>query len=820
MQVLRHLDVLGALTRLQHHIEETRLDAKQAIRAFRRNRPFFLSIIFTFGLGIGANCLVFSVINAVLLRPFPFRQPERLVFLSCETDRVSGIPCSLPDLSDWRARNKVFESIAAWRIAVFDWRKGSYPDRIVGQRVTANLLPALGIYPQLGRAFMAEDERNGADTVVMISDRFWRSRFNADPHVVGLSLQVSRDIAQYERFTIVGVLPRSVETVFPRTSDIWTPLALDGPEAKERRMRALNVVARVKSKMTLSQAEAHMRLLSSELASAYPQTNKGISVHVKDFTAALTGEARGVLPSLMAAVGFVMIIACANIMNLMLARAVDRESELKVRAALGASRRRLFRQLLAEVLLLSAAGGVVGIILAYFSIGVTRSLIPASILRAEMVGVDTGSLLFAAGLSGLAGLLAGTLPALSASRVRLLRPTHVGVSSRGAVLRHAVIATEIALSVILLTGAGLTIKGFVRLLAVDPGFNQQNLLIVQTFLPPQQYRNESHRSATVEQILERIRTVPGVNCVGVTDSRPLGKNLTGVFRRDSDQSLVRQALIETIGGDYFRALGIRSLGGRPFDARDDYAGAPVVVVNETAARQYWPNDTAIGKYIVMDGNQSGKARQVVGIVSDVRHRALYSAPEPMLYLPQSQVPSYFVELIVQTRGGVSASSVAPSVREAMASVNTSIAAQQISTMQAIVAEHLARHRFVTMLLGAFALIAVVLTAIGIYGVVAHTIQNRNHEIAVRLCLGSSRRSIFALFLGRTVRLAFIGFTVGGFGAVFAARILASILYGLEPLNLAVSSTVVLFLAAVSLLASYVPIRRATSVDPLATLRYE
>ncbi len=813
-----------------HWLENLCQDLNYAGRILRRNPGFVMVAVLTLALGIGANCLIFSVVDTVLLRPFPYKDPDRLVFVWTEFNATNRVMSWLPDYLDWRARNQVFEDMGAWIPTSFDLAGPDYPEQLHGRRASASFFRTLGVQPQLGRLFLPEEEREGRDRVVLLSDALWRNRFNADERVVGSTILLRRYAQPAEPYTIAGVLPASFQAAFPRHADIWGALALDGEEARQRCMGGFDVIARLKPGVTLIQAESAMRSIAHGLALQYPKTNRGYSVQLHDFQESLTGYGRRTMWSLMGAVAFVLLIACVNVANLMLARAADREREMTIRAAIGAGRGRLFRQLLAECLLLCVLGGAAGALLAGAGVGAARAALPEGILRRGEIAIDLRVLGFNFAVSLLAGVAFGIIPAWRGSRAEL-SPALRGSGRRNRTgLLNSLVVAEIALGLVLVTGAALTINSFVRLLRVDPGFDPRRLLAIETYLPQEKYRSDAARLAAMETLLARVKLLPGVVHAGITDFRPLGSSMHTFVRKRMAGAPPLAVNSEVIAGDYFAAMGTRLLRGRAFTDHDNAGAPPVAIINEAAARRYWPGEDPLGQQILFGRAQRGEARaigavtegvrEIVGVVADVRRMGLDRAAEPAVYVSQWQEPSVLLEFVLRMWPGVSPADLARAVRSELAAVDHTLAASEVATMEEVVSQRLSQPRFLTSLLGIFGLIALALLITGVYGVTAYTVRVRTHEIGIRMALGAARRDVLAAMLGRGVRLAVAGIALGAVGAFAASQALISVLYGVKPADPVTFTAAALLVAAASLLACYAPAHRASRIDPMEALRYE
>jgi predicted permease len=813
-----------------HWLECLLQDLGYAERILRRNPGFALVAVLTLALGIGANCLIFSVVDTVLLRPFPYKNPDRLVFVWTEFNAPNRAMSSLPDYLDWRARNQVFEDMGAWIPTSFDLAGPDYPEQLHGRRASASFFRTLGVQPQLGRLFLPDEEREGRDRVVLLGDALWRNRFNADERAVGSTILLRRNAQPAEPYTIIGVLPATFQAAFPRYADIWGALALDGEEAQQRRRGGFDVMARLKPGITSIQAESAMRSIAYGLALQYPKTNRGYSVQLRDFHESLTGYGRQTMWSLMGAVAFVLLIACVNVANLMLARAADREREMMIRAAIGAGRGRLCRQLLAEFLLLCVLGGAAGALLAGAGVSAARAAMPAGILRRGEIAIDLRVLAFTFAVSLLAGVAFGLIPAWRGSRAGL-SPAARGSGGRNRTgLRNSLVVAEIALGLVLVTGAALTINSFVRLLRVDPGFDPRRLLSIETHLPREEYRSDAARLAVTETLLARVKLLPGVAHAGITDFRPLGNSMDTSMRKRMAGAQPLAVNLETIAGDYFAAMGTRLLRGRAFTEHDNGGAPAVAIINEAAARRYWPGEDPLGQQVLFGRAQRGEARaigevtegvrEIVGVVADVRRMGLDRAAEPAMYVPQWQEPSTRLEIVLRMRPGVSAADLARAVRTELAAAGRTLVVSEVTTMEEVVSQRLSQPRFLTSLLGIFGLVALALVITGVYGVTAYTVRVRTYEIGIRMALGAARRDVLAALLGRGVRLAGVGIALGAVGAFAVSRALTSALYEVKPADPSTFIAAALLVAAASLLASYLPARRAARIDPMQALRHE
>ncbi|HEX8719946.1 MAG TPA: ABC transporter permease [Pyrinomonadaceae bacterium] len=821
-----------------------RQDFKYALRRVLKRPGFTAVAVITLALGIGANTAIFSVVNAILLRPLPFDHPERLLLVwQTNPGIMETAPTSLPNFFDWREQNQVFEELAAWAsytTTKFNLTGGDQPEQVQYALCSSNLFSTLGVKPSLGRAFTAKEEEPGGERVVMVSHGLWQRRFGSDPDFAGKSITLDGNT-----YTVVGVLPRDFRFVsFPKEADVWVPLGLD-PSQHRRYVRSilfLSVVGRLKPGVSPEQAQANMSNVARTLADEYPE-NKNLGAKVIALEKQVVGDIRPALQVLTAAVGFVLLIACANVANLLLARAVSRQREMAVRAALGASRRRLVQQLLAESLLLSVLGGLAGLLLAFWGI---RSLalipynspsmfVPFSV-TGDQVGLDGRVLGFTVLVSLLTGPIFGLVPSLQASKVDQYHTikeggTKGGGSARLRNMRGLLVVTEVALSVVLLIGAGLMIKSFLRLQQVDPGFDPENVLSLDIGLPRSKYPQEQQVASFYERLLEKVEALPGVKSVGAVTALPLSNNdeLTDFYveGKPAPQSGQKPLLHHRkVSPNYFRTLNVGVRKGREFTARDRQGAPPVVVINEAMARKYWPDEDPVGRRLALstEAYQGGKFdlngawREVVGVVADVRHAGLGEQPEPEAYVPYLQSPNRDMTLVLRTASDPT--QLAGAISRETYNIDKDQPVSNVRTMSQLLSTSLARPRFNFLLLTIFAGVALVLAAVGVYGVISYSVTQRTQEFGIRMALGAQVGDILRLVFREGMTLALVGIVIGLAGAFALTRYIASLLYGLsatDPLTFAGVSGV---LALVAVLACYFPARRAVRIDPINALRYE
>ena len=810
-------------------------DVRFALRMLWQGRGFTVVAIIALALGIGANSAIFSVVNAIVLRPLPFADSARLVALwgNIHQEGLDELELSAPEFVDLRARTQTFEEMAAYSVQGFNLTGAGEPERIQGASVTASLFPLLGVAPQRGRTLRAEEDSPGRNQVVVISHALWQRRFGADPAVVGRAV-----LLDGQSSTVVGVMPPSFH--FPdNDTDIWQPAAFDADLLSEnnRGSHFLNVIARLRTGVTLAQAQQELntvaRALGAEHARNYP---RGFDAKLRPLHEEIVGDLRRPLLIIFGAVGLVLLIACANVANLSLARAAARGREMAVRAALGASRWRIVRQLLTESVLLALAGGMAGLLLALWGVDLLVSLAPVGTPRVAEIGLDLRVVAFTFAVAGTTGVLFGLVPALQASKTDLNETLKEGGKSvsdspRRRRLRGTIVAAEFALTLVLLVGAGLLLKSFVRLQQVDPGFNPANVLTLRLVLPEAKYKTATEQHAFYDALFTRLRALPGVTAVGGNNLLPfVGAGGSRGFliegRPVPPGNPYPEEQLRFITPGYFAALSVPLLRGRDFNERDTEGAPPVAVVSRATAERYWPGQDAVGRRFAYSGIGPGstpKWIEIVGIVGDVKHRTLEGAAKPAIYVSAYQplfagfrLPSLYIAL--RTTGDPA--TFAAAVRREVAALDPEQPLASVKTMPTRLAESVAQRRFQLTLLGVFAALALVLAAVGIYGVMSYTVARRTHEIGVRLALGAQAGDVLRLVLTQAMLLALVGVGAGLAGALVAARLVASLLYGVSAYDPTVFAVVALLLTVVAFVASYIPARRATKVDPMVALRYE
>jgi putative ABC transport system permease protein len=796
-------------------------DLRYAARTLLRNRTFTVAAVATLALGIGANSAIFSIVHNVLLRPLPFPSAEKLVVLWGKYPNYGRTGLSLPDFLDWRAQATTMEQVAARAGAVFNYTGGEEPLQLRADRVTANFFTALGTPPVLGRGFAAEEELTANSSVVVLSHGFWQRAFGGDRAVIGRPIQLSG-----QPYTVVGVAGPQFR--FWRDVDLWTPERVDRPNVN-RRNEYLTAFGRLKPGVTVAQADAEIATIARRLAEQYPQTNANFQSEVVGLHEQTVARVRPALLVFTAAVGLVLLIACANVANLLLARAAAREREIAVRSALGASRTRLIRQLLTESVVVAVCGGVIGLLLATWAVGALRGSGTTLVPRLAEVRVDAIVVAFSLGLSLLTGLLFGLVPALRLASNRLHDSIKEGArgAAGGAVarFRSALVLGEVAIAVVLLVGAGLLIRSFDRLTRVDPGFSPEGVLTYQVTFPSSRYADPATALPPLyDQILERTRAIPGVRAVAVSNTLPMQgagyisfqiENIPFPQRDASAAPIDVQPF--TVSPEYLAVMGLKLRRGRFIEARDVVGAGDVLVINNEMARLYFPEGRdPIGIRVSFDGGTQWFT--IVGIVDVVAQEGLDAKPYAQVYLPIAQAQRRVVFVSIRTDG--EPRGLTPAARSALRSVDPELPMNDVRTMEARVADSIAAPRVSLVLLAGFAALAMVLAAIGIYGVLAYSVAQRTREIGIRMALGASASSVRRLIVTQGMTPAIGGLVLGLVGAYFGTRIMTKLLFGVQPTDPLTFAVVSIFLAAIALLASYIPSRRATRVAPTEALRYD
>jgi predicted permease len=793
-------------------------DLRYSVRTLTKKPAFAIVVVLTLALGIGANTTIFTVVNAYLLRPLPFTDPERLVSLTDVQPPNDLTPASFPEFDDWRKGNQVFTEVAGQFSASLNLIGRREPERVLGVLVSENYFSMLGIQPVAGRTFRAEEHRPGANPVVVIGTDLWQREFNRTTDVIGKNITLNRT-----NYTVVGVVPAAIlRTLGPQKGDLWIPLERAAPYT-QRGMHFLRIVARLKPGVGIEQARSDLKVMAHRLEVQY-KTGHGIAL--APLREQLFGNVRLSLLLLLGAAGFLLLIATANVANILLARASARSKEFAIRTALGAGRGRLIRQTLTESLLLSSLGGIGGFLAALWGSDLLRLAWPPAIPRPESFAIDWRVLSFLVLASLLSGALFGLAPALQISMSSLNETLKDGWSqSSGSArnrLRSALVVSEIAVAALLLVGSGLLLRSFARILAVDPGFHAENVLTMDISLPASKYKTDPQRVAFFDNLIGRIRSLPGTLSAGAIINLPLGDGgMNGDFQIQGrtfppNQSPMAEKCIVT--PDYFRAMGVRLLRGRWFTDQDGRDAHTVAIVNESLARRFWPNQDPIGKRLDISLSEQSNWQEIVGVVADVKREALDASTTSEIYVPHSQTPSGAMALVI--RSTADPANLAAAVRLRVAELDKEQPIFNVRTMQEVVSTSLSGRRMSTILLAAFAGCAMLLASIGIYGVVSYWVAQRTREIGIRSALGARQTDILRLVLGHGMLLAGAGTGIGLAASLVLTRFLASLLFGVTSHDLTTMASAAASLIGVALLACYIPARRAAKVDPLVALRFE
>jgi putative ABC transport system permease protein len=800
-------------------------DLRYGVRVLLKSPSFSVVAVLALALGIGANSAIFSVVNALLIRPLPYGDSAHLVKVNnFESRSNSDSAVSPPGFVDYRDQSHAFESVSATYLGntAMNFSADGEPERLTGGRVSANFFTTLNVQPLLGRVFVEEEDQPGKNRVVVLSHGLWSRRFGGDREVVGKDITLNG-----QSFTVIGVMPAGFQW---KSDDLWRPLAL-APESfapDQRGSEYLSVIARLKSDTTIEQAQAEMDTIANNIRENNPTFyagDQGWGVRVTSLHDEVIGSIKPTLLILLGAVGLVLIIACANVANLLLARAAARQKEITIRTALGARRFQLIRQLLTESMLLSLVGGGLGLLLAVWGVDVLVAAGGNSIPRAQEIGIDARVLGFTLVVSLLTALLFGVIPAIQASKTDLqvaLKEGGRGSTATRHRLRAALVVADVALSLVLLIGAGLLIKSFGRLQDVSPGFQAQGLLTMQVSLPAFKYREANQIRAFYEATLEGIKAIPGVQSAGAVSDLPLSGSIhSGSFNIEGRPPAPGEdelhADIRSATPAYFETMHIPLLKGRFFTEQDTREARPVAIIDETLAQHYFPGEDPLGKRVEF---QQGKPiwREIVGVVGRVKHKALDVEFKDKLYSPHAQVSYSTMFLVVRTANDPL--SLVSAVRGSIKAVDRDQPVYKVTAMEQLVADSLGQRRLSVMLFGLFAAVAMVLAAVGLYGVISYSVTQRTNEIGIRMALGAERSDIFKMIIGQGLALTLAGVGLGLAGALALTRVMSSLLFDVTPTDPVTFALVPLLLAGAALAACVVPARRAIRVDPMVALRYE
>jgi putative ABC transport system permease protein len=824
---------LGGVEQVQERVREIRMgqfiettwrDVRSGVRSLVHSPIFTAVTVLSLALGIGANTAIFSVVNGLLLRPLPYPEPEQIVNV-WHTPPQQSFPglarfsVSPGNYLDWKAQSSAFEQMAVYSYNGLSLSTSNDPLPLIGATVSSDFFSVLRSNAMQGRIFTPDEERPGRDQVVVIGHGLWQRAFGANPNIIGQTLTLNS-----RSFTVVGIMPAGFE--FPREAELWVPLAWDDKERQVRSIHDYLVVARLKQNVSLEQAQAEMSTISSRLEQQYPEENRGWGAVVIPLHEDLVGDLRQALLVLFSAVGFVLLIACANVANLMLARGANRQKEIAVRIALGAGRARLVRQLLTESVLLAVTGGLLGLLLAVWGSKMLVRL--GSLPNSGDIGIDTWALGFTLLVSFGVGIIIGIVPALQFTRSSISETLKQGAGRTGGSpikqhTRKALVISEVALSLVLLIGAGLMIRSFWKLQNVDPGFDTSNALTMSLILTPIRYSEPHQVLAFIDRSVEQIRAVPGVVSVGATSTIPLaGRGSTQPFSIEGrpTAAVAEQPMAQTryISPDYFKATGIPLRQGRFFSDHDRDNSVQVVIISEAMARRFWQGENPIGRRLTPSFHPEQGSREIVGVVGDIKASGLDADASAMMYLPYKQLPRPYISFVVRTASDPE--SLVQPVSKAIYSIDKEQALTDVQTMDQVRIQSLSGRRFNMTLLLTFAGVALVLAAVGVYGVMNYTVTLRRRELGIRMALGAERRDVLRLVLRQGLTLTLIGVGAGLISAYALTRLMASLLYGVTATDYLTFVSVSAVLIAVGLAASYVPARRATKVNPTIALRSE
>jgi len=797
-------------------------DIRVGFRSLIKHSGFSVMAVLTLALGLGATTAIFSFVNARLLRSLPFKDSDRLIALKeINLEKRRDIGTASPrNLEEWQKQSQTIERFGAWRDWHFRVATGNGPVIASSAISSPELFQVLGIKPLRGRFPIREENEVGRDHVIVITNSFWQKQFGGAETVVGQILLLDK-----EPFTIVGVLPPEFEALDLGSNEIWAPLSVDPDQFLERRdLRNRRVYARLKQGVSIEEAQAEMNTIAGRLAQQYPSENAGWNVRINTLQREEIGDLRPTLLLFLGAVGMVLLIACINVSNLLLARAMARRKEFAVRVALGAGRLQLVRQLLSESVLLSVIGGTAGLFLATWLIRLFISISPATLSHPETIKLDSVVLAFTFGLSLITGILFGLVPGIKASQVNLVSELKDAPGSfrlrRALRLRSVLVVSQVALALTLLIGAGLLGQTFLRLLKHDPGFNTENLLTASVFPPTDKYKTRQQLVGLSDRITDEIKSVPGVTSVGSSSSGPQfgGFEPMDVLPEGegANNGQYPQAVYFNTSPNFFATMEIPFLAGRDFSRADTFDSPQVAIINAHMARRFWPNQSAVGQRLTLV--RSKQAVEVIGVVGDIKRYGLGEVVQPEIYFPFSQQPRGATFFVI--RSNITPDALREDVKSRIAAIDPEIRLSRTSSMDQLISSSLKRPRFNLLLLGMFAITALLLACVGIYGVTSYLVEQQTKEIGIRTALGARRSQIFALVIGRSVRLSVIGIAIGLVASFVLMRFLSDLLYGVAVIDPITFGSISILLLGVAALACFIPARRATKVDPLVALRYE
>ena len=815
-------------------------DLRYGLRLLRKSPGFTAIAVLTLALGIGASIAVFSIVNAVLLKPLPYPQAEQIVIPWRQAPAglnlgYDEIPWGLPEFRRMLADSKTFQDVGAFKSDFFILTGAGDPARLDGLRASAGFFPALGVQPVLGHAFTIEEDQPGHEHEVLLSYSLWRDRFGGDPGILGRAVELNGDA-----YTVTGVMPagfafpRKEEMPgsfeFPREAALWVPLALPAAKIHPEDPDELAVIARLRSGATLEQAQAEMNVFAKRFESEHPRGKGWFESRVTPLTRQVAGDTRRPLLLVFAAIGVVLLIACVNVANLLLMRSVGRQREFTLRAALGAARSRLVRQVLTESIVLALAGGLLGIALGLAGVNFVKVFGPPNLPRLSEVTLDARVFFFTLAVTLVTGILFGLAPAFSAGGENLIETLkeggqRSGGSHMGPKIRNALLVCEVGLAVVLVISASLLVRTFIHMLQVDPGFNPVRVLTFELSLPATKYSDTDHIVAAYRNALDRLQNVPGVESAGLVRTVPMAGaadstaiRIPGRERAEFKENPFAEYTIVSPG--YFSAVGTPILRGRDFTESDTADSMPVTIISSAMAKKYWPGEDPIGKQ-VGPGSLRYAASTIVGIAADVKHLSVREQPGPEMYVLYNQKPwPSLLTMQFAIRTKADPASVAAGAREAIRSVDADLPIAKLTSLETLLDASMTQPRFTMLLLAAFGGLALVLASVGIYGVISYAVAQRTREFGIRLALGAQPGRVFSIVVGQGVRIAGIGILLGLIAAAVVTRVMASLLFGVRPMDPLTFAAVPLLLIGVASLACYVPARRATRVDPMVALRYE
>ena len=801
-------------------MQTLRQDLRYAVRMLLKTPLFSIVAVVTLALGIGANTAIFSVVNAVLLRALPYHNADQLVALGTITSSGDRDGLSSPELEDYRAQVKSLEDLTGFQSQSVNVTGGDRPDRVRGAFVASNYFKVFNLAPLIGRTFVDGEDRQGAEKLAVVNEKMWRERLNGDPN-----LESKKLILNGEPYSVIGVVSASFKQPFDPEVEVWMPMSHYPGNTGNRDWRQLFGFGHLRPGATLAQAQAEVGTIASQLARAYPKENAGRTARIQYLRELMVSNTRPVLWLLFAAVSVILLIACANLANLLLARGLSRQKEVAVRAALGASRARLIRQLLTETTLISIIGGAGGLLLAHWGLYALLKL-PQTFVNTEEVTLDMRVLLFALAVSVITGWLFGLVPALQLARPELQSFLKEGArgSGEGARwnrVRGAFVVAQVALSLLLLVSAGLLIRSFDKLLRVNVGFKTESLLSFEYRLPRNKYKEPEAQWNFHRQVVERIKEVPGVQSASLVRGLPFSGNggTTSIILPDREpppKGQEPEVLVNTAMPNYFETIGIPLIKGRLFGSEDQLNTPAVVIINQTMARKFWPDQDPLGKQVKFPNDDS--TATIVGVVGDAKHYWLEEVQRPQLYGAYSQQPGIFATAVIRTT--VEPLSISESVRQAVWKVDADQPMWKMRTVEFLVNRSIADRKFLLALMGIFAALALVLTMIGLYGVISYLVNQRTQEIGIRMALGAQMRDILSMVLKQGMVLVLAGVALGLGAAWFLTRLMTRLLYQVSATDPLTFAGIALLLITVALLACYLPARRASKVDPLVALRYE